>query len=657
MSTDATDRPDPDLSSDEPLGAIPGYQLLRVLSRGGNNIVYQARQDGLDRIVALKIIRSANPRELLRLRAQADAVASVCHPNVVQIYDSTEHEGKSILTLEFVSGGTLAEHLRDVGRMTAKSAATLLAGVARGVAAANAQQIVHGDLRPGTILLDEEDEPKVFDFGFSQRMLGLGGTVVGQPVYVAPELISGTTHFVGPTVDVWSLGVILYECMTGRRPFAGENIAELVNAICNTNPELPSQLVPELPRDLESVCLKCLAKNSAERYPSASEFADDLTRFLLSEPVNARHVGLVERGVKWARGHKIAATLLAGVLTLTVAGLLGFYMMWQKAEAHFVAATEARMREEHRAAEAEVARAHAEQVQASERKRAEEATSGHRLADQTLQELAGHAADLIQLAFAQNPKLPIEGATRQVLLESLDACLRAAASPHTTPGMRVKLSAAFVATGSMFENQVVSLSGAATLYATAVDVVRPAVAANPTDRQTVAQLTTALSHQAAALVKIGQAADALPLTLEVVKITQLSMASSEGEDRRYWKGSLTLQLEAVAEVYRKLGRRGESARALQDAKGHYQDVDQLRLLAGDFALLAAAVPNPSDAEAAKEKEAYLAEAIETLRVAVDAGWRFPSARTYKPTTIDNADFRPFQDNPEVKKLFAEAAKK
>ncbi|MCE9562793.1 MAG: serine/threonine protein kinase [Planctomycetes bacterium] len=660
MSIDATDAADesdvePTPQADEPLGAIPGYQLLRVVGRGGNNIVYEARQDGLNRIVAIKIIRSGNPRELLRLRAQADAVSSVCHPNVVQIYDATEHEGKSILTLEFVSGGTLANHLRDVGRMTAKSAALLLIGVARGIAAAHAQQIVHGDLKPANILLDQAEEPKVANLGSTYQRTG-SAVAVGNPAYVAPELITGTTKFVGPTADVWAMGVILYECITGRRPFPAESVTELVNAICNASPELPTQLVPDLPSDLESVCLKCLKKSPTERYPSATELADDLTRFLGGEPVNARDVGLGERFVKWVRGHNVAATFLAGMLTLTVVGLVGFYLMWQKAQTHFAAAKESEMMEQHRAAEAEMARARAEQVQMTERKRADEATTGHRTADQTLQELAGHAADLISLVSAQNPQLPADAASRQVMLDSLAACRRAAASPQTTFSMRVRLSAAFVTTGNRFEKQ--GLHAEATeLYREAVEVIRPAVTENPNDLQAAAQFTTSLAHRAAMLTRHGKATEALPLLLEAEKLDRLGMSAAEPGERPFWRGNLFLHLEALADVYRALGRRQEAKRTLQDAKGRVQSVDQLRLIAGDFALLAASVPNPPNAEEAKEKEEYLTEAIETLRAAVEGGWRFPSAQVSKPSLIDNADFGPFKDNPEVKKLLAEAAKK
>ncbi|MBA4190702.1 MAG: hypothetical protein C0467_22180 [Planctomycetaceae bacterium] len=660
MSTDRTHAPDvtvgqPTALSTEPLPTVPGYQLVREISRGGTGSVYEARQDGLGRTVALKIVRGDNPKAFTRLHAHADAVAAVCHPNVVQIYDYAEHDGQAILTLEFVAGGTLTEHLQDVGRMTGRPAATLIIGVARGVAAAHAHQIVHGELKPGNILLDDAGEPKIADFGFERCVFGPDGGVMGQPAYVAPELVSGATKFIGPAVDIWSIGVILYQCITGRRPFQADNSLDLLHAIGHRSPERPTQLVPELSRDLEFVCLKCLAKNPSHRYHSVAEVADDLTRFLAGEPVHARVHTPAEKLARWARRNKLVALVSAATLVTAVAGFVGSIWMWQRTEKLLTASQAALAHEEHQHADAMASRAQSEHARVTEKKRADDALAALQTADRNAQELAGTAADLIALTFAKGQP-PTDPNTRKTLLDALAVCRRGVASPLTTPQMQVRFSVAFVQIGDWLEAQG-SVAEAADLYREAVELARPAATADPKDRQAVSQLAASLAHRGAAVARLGKASDAVPLLIEAEKHDRLGMTAADAADRPFWKSNLCLHLETLAEVYRVMGRRGDADRTLQDAKGLVQNVDQMRLIAGGFALLAASIPEPPSAEEAKEKERYLTDAIETLRLAVDGGWRFPSARSYKPSTLDNADFRPFKDHPDVKKLLAEAAKK
>lgn len=661
MPVDPTHAPDVTRGEPSPivtgtLPAVPGYQLIRELGRGGFGSVYEARQEDLGRTVALKVVRDLSPKALTRFHAHADAVAAVCHPNLVQIYDYAEHDGQPILALEFVPGGNLFDRLQDVGRMSGRSAATLAIGIARGLAAAHAAQLVHGELKPGNVMLDATGEPKVADFGFRRCLSWAEGCVIGNPTYMAPELVSGAAKFIGPSVDVWSLGVILYQCVTGRLPFQAENSRQVLNAVCVRDPERPTQLVAELHRDLELVCLKCLAKNPTERYSSAAEVADDLTRFLAGEPVSARVPVPAERLVRWARRNKPFAVFASGTLILMVVGLVVSIFMWQRTERLLAEADVARMKEEHLAADSMAARAQAEETRATEKKRADEAVAAQQAADRTTQELAGSAADLIGLLFAQSQHLPVDPNSKNAVLDGVAVWRRVAASPSTTPQMKTRLSVAFVLSGKMLEGQG-ALAEAAELYREAVDLARPAAVANPKERQPVSQLATSLSHRAAILARLGKVADALPLVLEAVQLDQSGMISAEPPDRPFWRGNLCLRLETLADVYRGMGRRRDAERSLQDAKALVQNVDQLRLIAGDFALLAASVPDPPSAEEAKEKEQHLANAIETLRVAVEGGWRFPSQRSYKSSTTDNADFRPFRDHPEIKKLLAEASKK
>jgi serine/threonine-protein kinase len=652
MSTEETLPAPPDPS----LPTIPGYQLVRLVSRSGLGSAYEARQLGLDRTVTLKIIHTENARELLRLRAQADSVAAVCHPNVVQVYEHAEHLGQVVLTLEHVPGGTLAEHLQDLGRIIGKPAATLVLGIARGLGAAHAQQLVHGDLKAANILLDDAGEAKVADLELAA--LREPGTFVGHPAHMPPELLRGTARFIGPTVDVWSLGVILYRCITGRPPFQADDAGSLIHAICTQQPELPSQLVRELPRDVEAVCMKCLAKNPTERYSSASEVAEELARYLAGEPVLARVPGPAGRVVKWSRRNPVAAALLL----LTTVALATFLLLWQHAEKNLAATNAALDAEQNHLAELTAVRDEIQQREAAERKRADDTTTQFQTAQQSTRELARFTTEVLSLVSVANQ--PMDAATQSTLLDALRASRRVATSPQGTPAMRVQLAAAYVHIGNAFEKHK-HFAEAADLYREAIELTRPVAVGLPEVRgpisglgvvlmrQTAARpLALALAQRGAMLVQLGKAADAVPLLIEAETLDRLEMGASEPPERPYWRGHLCLHLTVLAEANRILGQRGDAVRALQEARGLVQaNVDYLRLIAGNYALLAASTDD------AKEKEESLTEAIEALRAAVQAGWRSPAERHYRPFTIDNADFAAFRDNPEVKKLLADAAKK
>jgi WD40 repeat protein len=319
--------------------AIPGYVVTRELGSGGMGVVYEARDTRLNRVVALKVTRGplADPRAVIRFRAEAEAVAAVRHPNVVQVYESGDAGGCPFMALEYLPGGTLAGRLGAPGRTPAQAAA-LLAKVARGVAAAHDQGLVHRDLKPANVLFDEHGEPKVSDFGLVKRAAGFDltntGMVMGTPAYMAPEQAAGQARFVGPAADVFSLGVILYELLTGCRPFGGADLHALLDQIRSAEPAPPRQRVPGLPRDIERVCLKCLQKDPADRYPVAKDLADDLDRFVSGEPVAARPAGLLERTYKWAKRKPtlagVYALALVGAFLLTVTAVVA--SLWRQAE-------------------------------------------------------------------------------------------------------------------------------------------------------------------------------------------------------------------------------------------------------------------------------------------------------------------------------------
>jgi formylglycine-generating enzyme required for sulfatase activity/tRNA A-37 threonylcarbamoyl transferase component Bud32 len=310
-----------------PLPQIPGYQVEAVLGHGGMGVVFRARHLRLNRIVALKMALTgsfAAPQERERFRREAEAVAALRHPNVVQVYDVGDTEGRPYFTMELMEGGSLTSKLAGAPQ-PARQAAALLATLARAVQAAHKAGVVHRDLKPGNVLLTADGTPKVADFGLAQRLeaderLTLSGAVIGTPVYAAPEQARGDRGAVGPRTDVYALGAILYEFLTGRPPFHAGTAAATLQQVVADEPVAPRRLNPSVPADLETICMKCLSKAPARRYGSAEDLANDLGRFQAGEPIQARPVGAAERTWKWAQRRPALAALL-GVVLLALVGL------------------------------------------------------------------------------------------------------------------------------------------------------------------------------------------------------------------------------------------------------------------------------------------------------------------------------------------------
>jgi hypothetical protein len=294
---------------------VPGYEIVRELGRGGMGVVYQARQTKLSRPVALKMILAgshAGADDLARFQTEAEAIARLRQPNIVQVYEVGEHEGKPYFSLEFCGGGSLENKLGGTP-LPPKEAASLVETLARAMQAAHEQHVIHRDLKPANVLLAEDGTPKITDFGLAKKLDEAGqtasGAVMGTPSYMAPEQAGGKA--VGPLADVYALGAVLYECLTGRPPFKGPTAMDTILQVAAEEPVPPTQLQPGTPRDLETVCLKCLQKEPSRRYASACALADDLRRFQDGEPIVARPVGRLERAWKWARRRPAAAALLA----------------------------------------------------------------------------------------------------------------------------------------------------------------------------------------------------------------------------------------------------------------------------------------------------------------------------------------------------------
>jgi eukaryotic-like serine/threonine-protein kinase len=313
---------------------IPGYEIRDMLGRGGMGVVYRAQHLGLNRTVAIKMLLSgvyASPVEITRFSREAKMIAGLQHPHLVQVYDVGESEGCPYFTMELVGGGSLAQLLGGAPQSPSHAAKTI-ATLSLAVQAAHNDGIVHRDLKPSNILLTHDGVPKISDFGLARHVeddadLTLSGARIGTPSYMAPEQFTNRSGEVGPLSDIYSLGAILYEMLTGRPPFRADTVADTERQLICDDPARPSRLNTKIPPDLETICLKCLQKDPDRRYANAKSLADDLSRFLNGEPINARPVSAIERVVKWTKRRRALAALIA-VSVFVMASLIVVFS-WQ----------------------------------------------------------------------------------------------------------------------------------------------------------------------------------------------------------------------------------------------------------------------------------------------------------------------------------------
>ena len=317
--------------------SIDGYEVLGELGRGGMGVVYKARELRLNRVVALKMILAGNhasPDACKRFLAEAESVGRLHHPHIVQIFAFGDSDGRPFFAMEFVAGGSLAERLDGTPRHP-QDTARLVETLARAIHEAHRLGIVHRDLKPANILLTPEGVPKIADFGLAKWLDTENATsrtqvIVGSPSYMAPEQAGQSSTPVGPAADVYSLGAILYELLAGRPPFQAATVLETLTQVRLDEPIAPSRLRPKLPRDLGTICLKCLEKEPVRRYASAIDLADDLKRFEAGQTIRARPVGYPERLLRWCRREPLIASLAVAL----TAGLAGVAMQWVRAESH-----------------------------------------------------------------------------------------------------------------------------------------------------------------------------------------------------------------------------------------------------------------------------------------------------------------------------------
>ena len=316
---------------------IGNYQILQEIGRGGMGVVYKARQANLSRIVALKMILAgehAGLRERARLRNEAQAAAQLMHPNVVQIFEIGEHEGLPFLAMEYVAGGNLTRTLRAMPQAFRWSA-RLTETMARAIHVAHLRGIVHRDLNPSNILIALDGTPKISDFGLAKFLvddkgLSLSGVILGTPSYMAPEQVSGNGQTIGPGTDVYALGALLYEMLTGAAPFRGFTPMETLCQVMDAELVPPSRLRHGVPEDLETICLKCLDRDPARRYPSAEDLAEDLRLYQENQPIRARRTSKFRQALQWTRRQPQAARLLGlcFLLLLTLLGVVAAYSLY-----------------------------------------------------------------------------------------------------------------------------------------------------------------------------------------------------------------------------------------------------------------------------------------------------------------------------------------
>jgi tetratricopeptide (TPR) repeat protein len=343
LSKDATTAPltvGPSVSVDsvsmpsETVSAVPfpvsGYEILGLLGRGGMGVVYKARQAGLNRLVALKMITGSglsDPGNLARFDLEARAVAKLQHPNIVQVFEVGTRQGQPFIALEYLDGGCLKDRL-DGTPMPPKLAARLMETLARAMHYAHERGIVHRDLKPANVLFASDGAPKIADFGLAKQLddqeLGQTSTnaILGTPTYMAPEQAEGKTRDVGPSADIYSLGAMFYDIITGRPPFKGSTVLDTLHMVRSVEPVPPRRMQPNLPLDLDTICLKCLEKDPRRRYANALELAEDLKAFEEGRAVSARPISALERARKWARRRPAVAALIL-VICLSIVGVIG----------------------------------------------------------------------------------------------------------------------------------------------------------------------------------------------------------------------------------------------------------------------------------------------------------------------------------------------
>jgi serine/threonine-protein kinase len=486
------------------------YELLEELAHGGMGVVYKARQVSLNRLVALKLILAgtlATDRDVLRFRTEAESAANLDHPRIVPIFEVGEHEGQQYYSMKFVEGVSLARHPLGPTRDEVSG----LVDVARAVHYAHQRGILHRDLKPSNVLVDPQGARYVTDFGLAKRLADSDGSLtetgqmLGTPRYMAPEQAAGQK---GLTVaaDVYSLGVILYERLTGQTPFAGENVLSLLRQVRETEPPRPSAIRPGLDRDLETAVLKSLDKEPARRYPSAEALAEDLSSWLEGRPISARPVSQAERAWRWCRRNPVVSTLATALVVALVTGLLGVATQWWRAERHLREVRHQRALLGDNFRREVAARLALEEANARERQARRRAEARFRLG---MKAVDGYSALALEDELQKGPRL--EGLRKRLLGSALKFYteLQESLEADPTPQALHDLSEAYFRVGDI-HMELGSLHEALAAFRRVL-AIRKALAVNPDDPRDQRHLCQSEGELALVLIKTGEHTNAASL--------------------------------------------------------------------------------------------------------------------------------------------------
>ncbi len=507
-----------------PLPLIPGYHVLRELGRGGMGVVYLALQTGLNRPVAVKMILAgqyAGAQQRQRFRGEVEAVARLQHPNIVQIYEVSEVGGHPYCALEFVDGGSLADQLDGTPRPP-RPAAELVAALADGVQAAHERGIIHRDLKPGNILLARGGTPKIADFGLAkivdaEESLTQSGMVMGTPQYMAPEQAGGKARQSGPPTDVYALGAILYELLTGRPPFRAATTLETLQQVLYLDPVPPRRLQPGVPRDLDTICLKCLRKEPGQRYAGAADLAADLRRFLKGEPIHGRPTPVWSRAWKWARRRPAVAALLA-VCALAVLLIIALELEYgAELRAERDEADRQRRRAVRNAAKAEAQKGEADRL----RRQAED---NFRLARQAVDDYTGK--------LSEDENWRVEDLREVLLKSSLDFYQKLVKQAGDDPILRASQGRAYLRLAQISGELGAKEAKALGLYRQAQAVFEELLREYPDDRHHQRELAQVFYHLGRAYRDLGRAREA-ESTLERARAIQERLAERRPGDATY----------------------------------------------------------------------------------------------------------------------------